>query len=74
MDAKTRLRKSEWPKKAHFCHLYLERALETTGKETTEWPDNAGEDGHEDGVDEEGVDGHRRLHPELNEKCEVSSG
>ena len=68
--------KSESPNlgNIHLSHLNLEGALETAGKETPEGPDDAGEDGHEDGVDEEGVDGHRRLHPELSEKCEVSSG
>ena len=54
-------------------HLNLERPLESAGKEAPEWPDDAGEDGHEDGVDEEGVDGHRRLHPQLREKVQVSS-
>ena len=54
-----------------MSHLYLERSLETAGKETAEGSDDAGEDGHEDGVDEERVDGQRRLHPQLKDKNTV---
>lgn len=47
---------------ALLTHLDLEGSLKATGKEATKGTDDTGKDAHEEGMNEEGVDGDGGLH------------